>query len=163
GCYLASLSPPAVRGPGWQALWQRGSRPAHQATGLALALALGCALLAFVLGLVKPHVGLALAAVALGGLGAWLLCPRRLSWAGCTAVTFTALFVGVLFLQPAYNQQFSLRGQLRRAHAGRAGQHAPAVVCYPQRWDSVSFYLPDVPVSVYSAGQRRELIEHLRG
>jgi hypothetical protein len=40
-------------------------------------------------------------------------------------------------------------------------RHRP-VVCYPQRFDSVSFYLPDSQVSVFTAEQRRELIAHLQ-
>jgi hypothetical protein len=37
-----------------------------------------------------------------------------------------------------------------------------AVVCYPQRWDSVSFYLPHADVRVYTREQRRQLLADLR-
>ena len=36
------------------------------------------------------------------------------------------------------------------------------VVCYPQRYDSVSFYLPDADVRVYTAEQKHVMLRDLR-
>src|SRR5262249_20635413 len=94
GCYLAVLAPPVARASFWQTVWQRGSRLAHHATLLVLVLGLVIPCVAIALGFVKLHVGVALTALALGGVGLWLLSPRRLSWAGCAVVTFLALYLG---------------------------------------------------------------------
>ena len=58
--------------------------------------------------------------------------------ADCAGTTFAVLFAGVFVLLPAYNRQYSLRECLRNI------PRTPAlpVVCYPQRWDAVSYYLP---------------------
>ena len=39
---------------------------------------------------------------------------------------------------------------------------ALSVVCYPQQWDSVSFYLPQADIRAYSVGQRAQLLDDLR-
>jgi hypothetical protein len=35
------------------------------------------------------------------------------------------------------------------------------ILCYPQRWDSVSFYLPDADVKVFAAKERQSLLDEL--
>jgi hypothetical protein len=62
---------------------------------------------------------------------------------------------------PASNRQFALPWE-RRAGAERAPARRLSVACYPQRYDSVSYYLPDADVRVYTAGQKRELLRDLR-
>ena len=72
------------------------------------------------------------------------------------------LFVGIEQLLPAYNQQFALRFELA-AEANRAPRQSKlSVACYPQRFDSASFYLPQAEVRVYNADQRRELFNDLQ-
>ena len=77
------------------------------------------------------------------------------------AVTFVVLYVGVRELQPAYNRQFALRGDLRKQVA-LLDQRPACVVCYPQRWDSVSFYLPQANIKVYHTDERARLLSDLR-
>jgi hypothetical protein len=64
-------------------------------------------------------------------------------------------------LQPAYNRQFALRDALLSRVV--LGQKGPlTILCYPQRWDSVSFYHPQADVRVYTREQRRQLLADLR-
>jgi dolichol-phosphate mannosyltransferase len=160
GCYLDVLLPGPRLAPCWAPLWRRTSRLAYVATVLVLALGLGVVAWAGAARLVKPAAGVALAAGAVAALGV-LLWRRRLSWAACAATTFAVLFLGVQHLHPSYNRQFAVRNHLLD-HAGRARMARPSVVCHPQRWDSVTFYLPEADVRVYGGGQRRELVEDLR-
>jgi hypothetical protein len=83
-----------------------------------------------------------------------------MSWAASAAVVLAVLWASVFYLQPAYNRRFALRAQLRQ-QAGLADTRTPRVVCYPQRWDSVSFYLPESKVRVFGAQQRPELLSEL--
>jgi hypothetical protein len=150
-----------LRAPAWRLLYRRGSRLATTNAVVVVASGLAVALTATALQVIKLHVGLVLAGAALACLLALFLCRRRLSWAGCAAVTFVALLLAVQHLQPAYNRQFALRGPLR-THAALAEPRQHPVVCYPQRFDSVSFYLPDRRVCSFGLAQQRELIHHLR-
>jgi 4-amino-4-deoxy-L-arabinose transferase-like glycosyltransferase len=107
--------------------------------------------------------GVALAAAAAGGLlyvsrPDWRGRPRA-AWGLCVAATFAVLLVGVYDLLPAYARKFSLRGQVRPL----ADEAALPVVCYPRRWDSVSFYLRRDDVRVFASDELPELIEALRG
>jgi 4-amino-4-deoxy-L-arabinose transferase-like glycosyltransferase len=155
GCYLAQ------RAPSWRALLGRGSPLATHAAGLALLAAAGVAGAAGVYKLLRPELALALAGLAGLALATLGLSKRWLSWAGCAGVVLVLLTAGVHYLQPAYNRQFALRGPLRRTVQG-ARPRGLHVLCYPQRWDSVSFYLPTAQVRVYPPGRRRQLLEDLR-
>jgi len=161
GCYLNVLVPRAARmtDSGLLLLWRWRTRAARQATILVLALALGIVALAGLKQMVRPGLLLMLGSLAAGGL---VLCnKRRISWGGCAAITFAVLGLGVYHLQPAYNRQFALRGHLR-GDADLADVARLPIVCYPQRWDSVSFYLPQADVRVYTLEQRRQLLAELR-
>jgi hypothetical protein len=142
-------------------LWRWRSRAARQATILVLILGFAVVALAGLRQMLKPGPALALEALALIGLG-YFTARRGVSWGACAAVTFAALGLGVYHLQPAYNRQFALRGHLR-SDADLAAIERLPVVCYPQRWDSVSFYLPHADVHVYTLEQRRQLLVDLRG
>jgi hypothetical protein len=83
------------------------------------------------------------------------------SWAACAAAVFAVLFAGVYGLLPAYNRHFAFRAGLH-AHADELDGGAPRVACYPQRWDSASFYLPHADVRAYAAGERGRLVDDLR-
>jgi hypothetical protein len=86
--------------------------------------------------------------------------PQRL-WAVCGTATFLVLLAGTHLLQPAYARKFSLRGEVRPQAALGADPSVP-VVCYPRRWDSVSFYLKRDDVRVFTPGQSAELFALLR-
>ncbi len=157
GCYLAALV------PSWRALWQRGSRLATQAATVALLLGLGLVAMGSAQKMLRPSTAMGL--VAMGSVALiGVVFRRRLSWGGSAAAVFGVLLLGVHYLQPAYNRQFSLRGHLRRTHAQARLEHVPdvPVVCYPHRWDSVSFYLPRANVRVYGPDERPQLLAALR-
>ncbi|HVS35860.1 MAG TPA: glycosyltransferase [Gemmataceae bacterium] len=158
GCYLNALVPVGGIGASWRRLWRGGSRLAYHATLLMLAGAAGAALFAVwhhFIGAAAgyAHIGGAIAVAALV-----LSYHRKVSWPVCGLATFAVLFVGVLTLQPAYNRQFSLRDCLRNVPRNKP----LSVVCYPQQWESVSFYLPQAKVHAYGVNQRDELIQDLR-
>jgi 4-amino-4-deoxy-L-arabinose transferase-like glycosyltransferase len=170
GCYLDVLLPQRKKvsfagasglwRPEWAALWRRGSRPAFRATLAVLALGLGLAGLATTRQVVRPGSGVLLAgAAAVGMVLVWR--RRAVSWGACALTTFAVLFLAVVQLYHGYNRQFALRSQLRAA-VGVPRTPGLPVVCYPQRWDSVSFYLPQADVRVYTAAQQRELLDDLR-
>jgi hypothetical protein len=171
GCYLNLLVPrartppsipPRARGGiegGVRILWQWRSRLARSATLLMLVLAMGILALAGFKHMLKPSTVLIL--VALTACGFAILCTRRVSWGVCAAVNFAVLALGVYYLQPAYNRPFALRGPLcSRAVLAEGGRLS--IACYPQRWDSVSFYQPQADVRVYTREQRRQMLADLR-
>jgi hypothetical protein len=125
-----------------------------------LALATGVLLLAAINEILKPAQALVPAILALAGVVTIARGQRRLPWAVCGATTFAVLFVGVQLLHSAYNRQFALRGKLRTHDDLARHAHLP-VVCYPQRWDSVSFYLPRADVRVYSSTERAQMFDDL--
>jgi 4-amino-4-deoxy-L-arabinose transferase-like glycosyltransferase len=163
GCYLNLLvpRPSQIRG-GMHAelrlLWQWRSRLAGWATLAVLGLAVVILVLAGFKQLLKPDGALILGTLTACSLA--LLSTRRFSWGVCAAVTFIVLALGVYFLQPAYNRQFALRSLLRSPTLLREKQPL-SIACYPQRWDSVSFYQPQAEVRVYTCEQRRQLLADL--
>ncbi len=159
GCYLDVLLPAGV--PAVAALRRRGAATAGGLTLAVLLLGLGVVAAAAVKGMVRPAPALLFAGAALAGSVLLLRDRRRASWAGCLAATFALLYVGVRELQPAYNRQFAVRGDLRRNAELLDGPPA-RVACYPQRWDSATFYLPRADVRVYRAGERDRLLADLR-
>ena len=157
GCYLHLLVPRARQRAdvGVRLLWQWRSRLAGVATLLVLTLAVGVLSAAGLKHMLEPGVLLGLGTLAVGGV----ILARKgfVSWGVCAAVTFAVLVLGVYYLQPAYNRQFALRGHLR-ADAALAEAEGVPIVCYPQRWDSVGFYLPRADVRVYTRDQRQQLV-----
>ncbi len=151
GCYLDS----AVHQRSWSLL--RDSLLATRATWLVLAVALGGAVWGAWLWL-PASIGLGLVAACLAGT-ALLWRMRAVSWVGCAVATFAVLFGAVQFLLPAYNEQFALRQPL--ANLDSAEGERLSVVCYPQRFDSVSFYRPDAEVQVFGVAQRDQLLRRL--
>ncbi|MFO0841454.1 MAG: hypothetical protein U0797_03505 [Gemmataceae bacterium] len=83
-----------------------------------------------------------------------------MAWGHAAGVSFAVMVVGVQVLLPAYNHAFSPRSQLRHL-AGEAERAGRPVVCYPQMYESASFYLPGGQVRAFGPAQRRELIDHL--
>jgi hypothetical protein len=145
---------------GWPALWQSRSRLAASIAATAWAtgaLTAGLAATAGVLPLV-----LAASLAAAGALLALLSALRPSApWAASIACTFLVLFLGVQTLQPAYNQRFALRSSLHR-HAPLVDAGRLPILCYPQRWDSVTFYLPGAWVMSFARGQEELLAAEVR-
>src|SRR5262249_46512501 len=62
---------------------------------------------------------------------------------------------------PDYARKYGVRGQVRRFAELAQDQRVP-VICYPHRWDSVSFYLRRGDVSVFTPENRSKLGDYLR-
>jgi 4-amino-4-deoxy-L-arabinose transferase-like glycosyltransferase len=158
GCYLGALVPRRSLRESWAVVWIRGARTAYRAAFFMLTLGAAGALLAGGYHLIKPTAAFALSGGAVAASALLVVFRRKASWPVCAGATFAVLFAAVFVLQPAYNRQYSLRDCLRDI------PQTPAlpVVCYPQRWDSVSFYLPRADVRAYSTDQRAQLLETVR-
>jgi dolichol-phosphate mannosyltransferase len=159
GCFLDVLLPAGV--PARSALCRRGVQLAGRLTLTGLVTAIVVITAAAGKGMVKPASAIAFGGVVLATVVVALRNRQRASWAGCLAVTFVLLYAGVRELQPAYNRQYALRSDLRK-QLGLMHDPSASVACYPQRWDSVSFYLPQADVKVYHADERARLLADLR-
>jgi dolichol-phosphate mannosyltransferase len=69
----------------------------------------------------------------------WTRSRPRVAWGACIAGAFVLMLAAAQLLLPEYHRRFSLRDELA-ALRHRAAHRSIAVVCYPRRWDSVSFY-----------------------
>jgi hypothetical protein len=163
GYYLDAVAARALAARAGTALARYGAAFAYRATQLVLAAGIAAGLAAAPAGLLRWPTALLSAGAAAGGL---LLVSRpewrgrpRAAWGLCVAATFALLFAGVYGLLPGYARKFSLRGAVRPL--AEAVEDEP-VVCYPRRWDSVSFYLRRNDVHVYTAAERPQLVEALR-
>jgi 4-amino-4-deoxy-L-arabinose transferase-like glycosyltransferase len=165
GCYLDVLLPRERLAGVGAGFFRHGSLLAQRATLLVLGLAAGCSLLTIPAGLLTRAGGLSLAGIAATAfLAVWQFGQpgrRAVSWGACAALTFAVLLAGVNYLLPPYARKFSLRHSVRPQAALCADPGVP-VICYPHRWDSVSFYLRRDDVRVYTANQKGELLEQLR-
>jgi 4-amino-4-deoxy-L-arabinose transferase-like glycosyltransferase len=161
GCYLDAVLPRRGSSNALAVVWRWRSPLAYFALFLVLAAGAGVSALAAYNQLLKPLTGLVLAAVCVTAMATFATLPRHIvSWGVCFAVTFAVLFAGVWRLQPAYNRRFAIRSDLRAVIPPVNPSHL-AIVCYPQRYESVSFYLPHADIRVYTADQRRQLLDDL--
>jgi dolichol-phosphate mannosyltransferase len=103
----------------------------------ALALCCGCSLVQLILAL----------SGARSRLARW--------WPDIAAVMFVGLLLGVYGWLPGYHRRFALRGQVRPY--AEAASHVQ-VLCYPKRWDSLTFYLQREDVRMFEAGRGKELV-----
>jgi len=161
GCYLDVVLLRAKLRPFWALRERRRGSLAFPAALTAVMLGLCVAVTAAFVQLITPATGLALAGGALLLAALVVFAGRAVTWAATAAATFAVLLAGVHVLLPAYNQQFALRKELR-THAELAPTPRLTVACYPQRYDSVSYYLPNADVRVYTADQKRQLLRDLR-
>jgi hypothetical protein len=108
-----------------------------------------------------------LLALALGCmLNDWLSRPglKRMpaaAWATGAVTVFAMLWSSLHLVLPDYAARFSLREQIQPYVELCQDLRVP-VVCYPRRWDSVSFYLQRDDVRVYTPAERPQLIADLR-
>jgi 4-amino-4-deoxy-L-arabinose transferase-like glycosyltransferase len=72
----------------------------------------------------------------------------RLARAGGVLTAFALTFAWVWLLLPAHHRGYTLRALVRRAAGSRPDL---PVLCYPRRWDSISFYLGRQDVRAYEA------------
>jgi dolichol-phosphate mannosyltransferase len=161
GCYLDAVLPRRA----WQGFpgpaLRRGTWLAFPAAALSLTAGAGIGLVAAGTRFIPAMTGLAIAVVALAGVVALGVARRRVTWPIAALTSFIVLFAGIQLLLPEYNRRFALRTHLR-AEVGDRGLDRLTVICYPQRWDSVSFYLPDAEVKVFAAKERHQLLAELR-
>lgn len=166
--YLLPALPPLALAIGWfvqsgtpRDLWRTATRHAGLCLGVMLAASGVVAVLAGSLGVVPLPLGLLLAGTTAVGFALLALVWQRVTLAHATMGGVALLFVGIQVFLPAYNDLFSLRGRLRRM-ASVAEREGKPIVCYPQRYESLSFYLPAGQVQVFGPSQKREMLEHLR-
>jgi 4-amino-4-deoxy-L-arabinose transferase-like glycosyltransferase len=166
GCHLAR----SVRwGSAPQPADGRAARPragwAQAALLVALLLGAGGSLTAGHTGIWPVAQGHVTAgALGLGCVAALLWGGRlseRAAWGLCAGTMLALALVAVDRVLPGYHRKFALRGQVRR-HRDLAGDARLPVVCYPHRWDSVSFYLQRQDVTAYDPAHRGELLAALR-
>jgi dolichol-phosphate mannosyltransferase len=165
GCYLDAALPRRLFQPLGAPSVQRLNRLGYQAALLVLTIGLVGSFLAVALEMQRPLSGGLLAAACAGGL-LFLLCRatgRRagVSWGVCAGLTLVLLYTALHQVLPGYERKFSLREQVRPQRPVTLDPAVP-VVCYPHRWDSVSFYLLRDDIRVYSADRRSELIAEMR-
>jgi hypothetical protein len=149
----------AGRRTSWAELLRRGSPLAARACRLVLVCVVVGGIAAAAGRLTSPWLGVAPALAATAALTATLR-RRALPWSACAAVTFVALWGAVWVILPAYNDRFALRDALRTEGGPPAGEPV-RVVCYPQRFDSVRFYLPDAVTEAYTTQERARLVRRL--
>jgi dolichol-phosphate mannosyltransferase len=163
GCYLDTALP--RRRAGRVLTLHALNRLAHGATLLVLVVGIGGSLLAVAVGLQRPASGATVASLAAVSFALVLRYgggrSPAVSWGLCGAATFALLLAASQEVLPGYTRKFSLRGQVR-PQAKRSADPRVPVICYPHRWDSVSFYLGRNDVRTYAPERRAQLIADLR-
>jgi dolichol-phosphate mannosyltransferase len=135
GCTIDMLLPRVRPASVWAVVARHRSAIAYYATVLALVAGVLVGVEAYAAELRKAERGLFLVAGA--GIGLLVLArrARRATWLTAGGAMFAFLWFATHDLLPGYAARFSVRRAARPAVA------APAVFCYPQPFDAVSFYL----------------------
>jgi 4-amino-4-deoxy-L-arabinose transferase-like glycosyltransferase len=91
-------------------------------------------------------------------LGCYLqnLSARR--WSAIGGVMFAAMWIGTNALLPSYAEKFSLKGLVSAPPISDPGLN---IVCYPQPWEAVSFYLRRDDVRIVRADELERLVAEL--
>ncbi len=165
GFTLHSILPINVLAHARTLVAQAQARLAYRATLLVIIGGMSLCIAATVSGIIRADVAFLLSGAALTALALTVrLGPlNRVAgmWGMCAASTLIVLAIGLHSLLPGYEHRFSLRAQIQPQRSLMQVTQLP-VVCYPRRWDSVSFYLERDDVAVYAAIERQRLIEELR-
>lgn len=122
---------------------------------LAFFSASGCKRPSYILPAMPP-LALALGCCLDAAFASGRVCFAHWKWAA--TATFVILFGAAQFLLPAYAGKFSLREQIVPLAEASAGV---PVMCYPHRWDAVSYYLRRNDVRVFRPEQRDALVSAL--
>jgi hypothetical protein len=123
---------------------------------LAFFSASGCKRPSYILP-VMPPLALALGCYVDAACSAGRL--RLLHWAYVAAGCFLLLFGAAQWWLPGYAHKYSLREQIV-PHVAACADTVP-VLCYPHRWDAVSFYLQRGDVCVFRAAQLDDMVTAL--
>jgi dolichol-phosphate mannosyltransferase len=114
-----------------------------------------------VAGYVRLLPGLVMAAAGIISVQAVERLARGGRWrlaAAASGIATLSVFLAAAYLMlPGYARRFSMRGQVR-PYMKAALNPEVTVICYPRRWDSVTFYLGRDDVKVYSERERTKLI-----
>jgi 4-amino-4-deoxy-L-arabinose transferase-like glycosyltransferase len=165
GYYLAIGQPGAELLRLSKAFLARGYGLAQQATLIVLILGFVATLFAYKESFIRlPQTLGAMGFLAgLCGIVYWRarLLPSFRAWRLCAVVTFGMLFLAVNQLSPPYARKYSLRNQIRRVQVHTQSETI-RVASYPKAWESISFYLPDVPLTIYSLDRNESLIADLK-
>lgn len=161
GCYLDAAVPRRRLADVWAALRTFRSELAYRTAVAALLTGVVAGLAAALVPVPKPERALLVALGSGIGLGAMLhrRVRGRTSWAVAGAACFAVLLAGFHELLPGYARKFSLRVTVHQ-EAWRATDENLAIVCYPQHWDSVSFYTGR-PVSAFGRENRAAMVDSL--
>ena len=104
-------------------------------------------------------------------LGVWHWAGRGVAWSAPLAACAVLGVFTCWEVLPGYHEGFSLRGHLRQAMKPRWGADLLAkasvkaeteLVCFPHRWDSAGFYLPNAKITVFGPGDQAAMENHLR-
>jgi 4-amino-4-deoxy-L-arabinose transferase-like glycosyltransferase len=146
--------------------WRRDTRWARQAAGLGIFLAALVWCLGFFSLSGCKRAGYVLPAFPTLAVVLGTYVTRAFSWRSVgtvgsvgAALVAPALFGAILIWLPEYHRRFGLRAQIC-PYTDQARDLA--VVCYPRRWDSVSFYLGR-KVDCFAAEERDQLKANLTG
>jgi hypothetical protein len=167
GSYLSRAIP-------WQTVSLRRLRLGHLPAGSAalafwfsagaLLAGTGVCVAAVQKGLWDASAGLLGASVLMSLLAVVIAYRKRLpapaAWGSFVLLLFLLELGAVYHLLPSYNRAFALRGQVRRYLEWCAKEEVP-VLCYPRRWDSVSFYLRHDQVQAFSEKELPEMVQKL--
>lgn len=113
----------------------------------------------------------ALGSSLLAVLGVWHWAGRGVAWSAPLAACAVLGVFTCWEVLPGYHEGFSLRGHLRQAMKPRWGADLLAkasvkaeteLVCFPHRWDSAGFYLPNAKITVFGPGDQAAMENHLR-
>jgi dolichol-phosphate mannosyltransferase len=159
GCYLDARLPHAGLLGVWPAIARVRSGLAYGVTALVLVAAAIAAGVTLATGPREPDRAVVMFMAAGLALAVLLtrIHSRQTTWAIAAGASFILLFAGLQFLLPEYVNRFSLRHQVN-LHAWKARETSVPVVCYPHRWDSITFYTRRGDVREFSRERRPELI-----
>jgi len=162
GCQVMALVTQKREKIVWQSILIPGTEGSFNFLGIILLIGLGISFAGIFRGLLKPDTGFLLGFLFLTSLCIWVIVKaalpdKKMSFAVTGAFLFLTLYLGVSELLPAYNQLFSIRGQLR-AHLKFEKKKPSLVVCYPHLWDSAPFYLPETEVISFSRSEKSQMI-----
>jgi 4-amino-4-deoxy-L-arabinose transferase-like glycosyltransferase len=163
GCFVNATLPRETLAGVWASLARHRTRMAYGVASAALALGMIAGIGMLIVGTKRPEPALVLAAAtALGwAFFAARTRDRKGNWLMACGATFAVLLAGVNVLLPEYARRFSLRHPVHMQVAATEG--STPVVCYPHRWDSVSFYTDRHDINAFTRENRDKLIRDLEG
>jgi len=159
---------------GWRKLVTFPTLSAKTAFALVGAIWIGLGIGAGYRGWIDPksaYVCMAIGTAFLAALTLWHWVGRGVAWSAPLAACAVLGVFACWEVLPGYHEGFSLRGHLRQAMrpksdpeilAKASGLRDVELVCYPHRWDSAGFYLPNAKITVFGPDDQTAMETHLR-